>query len=161
MQVNLLVSIWYEFLYRQKCSDCKIYSSNVKQRSFKPDFSLKHAFTNQYIAINRFFEKNGYVVYFQKKPSQVPEKTLDLFPVLPCPFFFVLLVSVALFFRSARFVLAVFLSVVFEEPVAHQKMIFFWLRFFFVFSLAIFLSASFTISLNSASYSSLWSKDPT
>ena len=129
MQVSLLVSIWYEFLYRQKCSDCKIYSSNVKQRSFKPDFSLKHAFTNQYIAINRFSEKNGYVVYFQKKPSQVPEKTLDLFPVLPCPFFFVLLVSVALFFRSARFVLAVFLSVVFEEPVA------FLINFFLLFFL--------------------------
>ena len=86
-----------------------------------------------------------------KKPSQVAEKTLDLFPVPLCHFFFVVLVPLASFFRSARFVLAVFLSVVFEEPVAHQKMI---------FSLAIFLSASFTIALNSSSYSSFWSKDP-
>ena len=49
------------------------------------------------------------VIYFQRKPSQVAEKTLDLFPVPPCHFFFVLLVSLASFFRSARFVLAVFL----------------------------------------------------
>ena len=43
--------------YRQECSDCKIYSNKVKQRSFKPDFTLKHTFTNQYIAINKFSEK--------------------------------------------------------------------------------------------------------
>ena len=121
--------------YRQECSDCKMYSNNVKQRSFKPDFSFKQTFENQYIASNRFSEKNGHVIYFQKKPSQVAEKTLDLFPVPLCHFFFVLVVSIASFFRSARFVLAVFLPVVFEEPVAHQKMIFSDYLFSFLFFL--------------------------
>ena len=112
------------------------------------------------MAINSFSKKNGYVIYFQKKPFQVPEKTLDLFPVPLCHFFFVLLASLASFFLSTRFVLALFLTVIFEEPVAHQKMILFSdYRFFFCFFLAIFLSPSFTIVLNSASYSSFWSKD--
>ena len=41
----------------------------IKQPSFKPDFSLKHTFTNQYIAINRFSEKKkkGHVIYFLSK----------------------------------------------------------------------------------------------
>ena len=125
--------------YRQEYSDCKIYLYNVKQRYFKPDFSLKLVFTNQYIAINWFSKKIRYLIYFQKNPSQVAEKILDLFPVPPCHFFFFLLVSLASFFRSTCFVLAMFLSVVSEEPVAHQKMIFSDYLFLFCFFFDSFL----------------------
>ena len=41
----------------------------IKQPSFKPDFSLKHTFTNQYIAINRFSEKKKKGMLFTSFPS--------------------------------------------------------------------------------------------
>ena len=64
-------------------------------------------------------------------------KKIDLFPVPLCYFFFVLLLSLASFFRSTPSVLAVNLSVVFEPP---QKMIYLITFFFFFddFSFSLF-----------------------
>ena len=94
--------------YRQGCSDCKIYSNNVKQRSSKPIFSWKHSLTNEYIAINKFFEKN-WVCYL------LPEKTFpscrknfrslsrsslsfSFVPLVPVASFFVMLVLFSMYF---------------------------------------------------------------
>ena len=124
--------------YRQECSDCKIYSNNVKQRSSKPIFSWKHSFTNQYIAIKKFFEKNWVCYLLREKTFPSCRKNSRSLSRSSLSFFFVPLVPLASFF--CRFVLDVFLSVVFEEPGAHQKIIFsdylfpflfFPLRFFF------------------------------
>ena len=49
------------------------YSNNVKQVPFKPDISLKHTFTNQYIAINRFSEKMGMLFPSRKNLPKLQE----------------------------------------------------------------------------------------